>query len=268
VNKFVAYLGLLVAIAAGVTWYQLRGRQDLPQGAAAVPTAAAVDDSWLSDLYSQNPRDTEKGTGKVNALGAKALPQIQATLRNPASEHNHRRAALRAAGILGPAAEDALPDVEAALPDPDLTADAAAALSFMGPKAFDPLRRAVTSDQAIVRRESLRSIGKLRFRAPIPSTDVLPLLLDAMPDPDPTVRTVAATYLGILHEDAPSSVPLLAAALEDPDPAVRRASATALGAFGGEAAPALPALKKASGDQDADLAREAGRAIVNISGGK
>jgi len=49
---------------------------------------------------------------------------------------------------------------------------------------------------------------------------------------------------------------------------VRRASAAALGAFGGEAAPALPALKKAANDQDADLAREAGRAIVNISGGK
>ena len=267
-NKFIAYLALLVAIAAGVTWYQLRGREAVAPIATSVPKAARADDSWLSDLYSQNPRDTEKGTAKVTALGSKALPQIQATLRDPASEHNHRRAALRAAGILGAAAEPALPEVAAALPDPELTADAAAALSFMGPKALEPLRRAVTSDQAIVRRESLRSIGKLRFRAPLPSTEVLPLLLDAMPDTDPTVRTVAATYLGILHEDPPASIPLLTAALEDPDPAVRRASATALGAFGGEATPALPALKKAAADQDQDLAREAGRAIVNISGGK
>jgi len=58
----------------------------------------------------------------------------------------------------------------------------------------------------------------------------------------------------------------LTAALEDPDPAVRRASATALEAFGSDAAPALPALKKAAADQDQDLAREAGRAIVAISG--
>ena len=267
-NKFIAYLGLLLAIAAGVTWYQLRRQPELAPASASGPKTAAVDESWLSDLYSQNPRDTEKGTAKVNALGAKALPQIQATLRDPAAEHNHRRAALRAAGILGPVAEPALPEVAAALPDPELTADAAAALSFMGPKAFEPLRRAVKSDQAIVRREALRSIGKLRFRAPLPSEDVLPLLLDAMPDTDPTVRSVAATYLGILHEDPPSTVPLLTAALEDPEPAVRRASAAALGAFGGEAAPALPALKKAADDQDADLAREAGRAIVNISGGK
>jgi len=33
------------------------------------------------------------------------LPQIQATLRDPAAEHNHRRAALRAAGILGESVE-------------------------------------------------------------------------------------------------------------------------------------------------------------------
>ena len=266
VTKFVAFLALLVAIAAGVAWYQLRGRPGLPAAANPDAKTAAIDDSWLSDLYSQNPRDTEKGTATVNALGVKVLPQIQATLRDPSSEHNHRRAALRAAGILGVAAEPVLAEVAAALPDPDLTADAAVALSFMGPKAFEPLRQAVTSPDAVVRRESLRSIGKLRFRAPIASDSVLPLLLDAMPDTDPTVRAVAATYLGILHENGPSSVPLLAVALEDPDPAVRRASASALGAFGSEAAPALPALKKAAADPDPDLAREAGRAIVAIEG--
>jgi HEAT repeat protein len=266
ITKYVAYLLLLVAIAGGVTWYVLR------RGAASSPiarpatTTAVVDESWLSDLYSQNPRDTAKGTAKVNELGVRVLPQIQATLRDPASAHSHRRAALRAAGILGVAAEPALPEVAASLTDPELSADAAAALSFMGPKAFAPLRQAVNHPEVIVRRESLRSIGKLRFRAPLASADVLPLLLDAMPDTDPTVRTVAATYLGILHDDAPSSVPLLTAALEDPDPAVRRASATALQAFGSDAAPALPALKKAAADQDQDLAREAGRAIVAISG--
>src|SRR5947208_302253 len=74
VNKFIAYLALLVAIAAGVTWYQLRGREAVPPIARSVPKAARVDDSWLSDLYSQNPRDTEKGTAKVTALGSKALP--------------------------------------------------------------------------------------------------------------------------------------------------------------------------------------------------
>jgi HEAT repeat protein len=120
-----------------------------------------------------------------------------------------------------------------------------------------------------VRRESLRSIGKLRFRAPLESREVMPLLLDAMVDTDEGVRAVAATYLGIIHEDPTAAVPLLAQALQDPDVTVRRASATALGSFGSQAAEAVPALRRAAADQqDPDLAREAGRAIVAVSGTK
>jgi HEAT repeat protein len=267
VGKFIAYLVLLGAIAVGAAWYSVRAGV-VPASVRPVPKAVSEDTSWLSDLYSQNPRDTEKGTAKVGRLGVRALPQIQATLRDPGSEHSHRRAALRACAILGVSAESVIPDVAAAMPEPELTADAAVALSFMGPKALPPLQKALTSDNPVVRREALRSIGKLRFRAPLESSDVLPLLLDAMPDPDEGVRAVAATYLGIMHEDATSSVPLLAQGLADPDPAVRRASASALGSFGADAASALPALKKAAADQDPDLAREAGRAIVAVSGGK
>jgi HEAT repeat protein len=267
VGKFVGYLVVLGSIAVGVTWYSLRAGI-VPSTVTPNRNAVADDTSWLSDLYSQNPRDTEKGTAKVERLGLRALPQIQATLRNPASERNHRRAALRACAILGVAADQAIPDVAAALAERDLTADAAVALSFMGSKALPPLQEALANDDPMVRREALRSIGKLRFRAPLESATVVPLLLDGMTDPDTTVRAVAATYLGILHDDPAASVPLLTQGLEDPDPAVKRASAGALGSFGSEAATALPALKKAAADQDPDLAREAGRAIVAISGTK
>ncbi len=246
------------------TWY----RTGIVPGAGnPVSKLIGEDTSWLADLYSQNPRDTAKGTAAVERLGVRALPQILATLRDPGSERNHRRAALRASGILGVAAEPVIPEVAAALPERDLTADAAVALSFMGPKALPPLEEALASDDAAVRREALRSIGKLRFRAPLDSGDVLPLLLDAIADADEGVRSVAATYLGIMHEDPPTSVPLLTKALEDPDLAVRRAAAGALGSFGAEAGAALPALKKAASDADPDLAREAGRSIVAISGG-
>jgi hypothetical protein len=267
VGKFVAYLVLLGSLAVGAAWYSMRAGI-VPASLNPVRKAVVEDASWLSDLYSQNPRDTEKGTAKVGQLGARALPQIQATLRNPSSEHNHLRAALRACAILGVAAEPVIPEVAAALPVRDLTPDAAVALSFMGPKALPPLRQALESEDPTVRREALRSIGKLRFRAPLEPHDVLPILLDAMTDPDVGVRAVAATYLGIMHEDPTESVPLLTQGLDDPDPVVRRASASALGSFGTEAAAALPALKKAAADQDPDLAREAGRAIVAVSGGK
>jgi HEAT repeat protein len=266
VGKYVAYLVFLAAVAAGTAYYWLYREPAPPPRANNPATTAQAEESWLAELSSQNPHDTTKGTAAVGQLGAKAVPQIQATLRDPRSEHNHRRAALRACAILGVTAESVIPDVAAALPDRGLTADAAVALSFMGPNAFPPLQEALQSEDGLVRREALRSIGKLRYRAPLQSDDVLPLILDAMPDPDEGVRAVAATYLGIMHEDPPTSVPLLAQALSDPDPAVRRASAAALASFGADAASALPALKKAAADQDPDLAREAGRAIVAVSG--
>jgi hypothetical protein len=267
VTKFVAYLVVLASIAAGVAWYSLRAGI-VPSSVTPNRRAVAEDTSWLSDLYSQNPRDTEKGTATVEKLGARALPRIQATLKDTTAERNHRRAALRACAILGVTAEPAIPEVASALAEHDLAADAAVALSFMGRAALPPLQEALSSDDPLIRREALRSIGKLRFRAPLESNDVLPLVLDGMTDPDTTVRTVAVTYLGIMHEEPDESVPLLAQGLVDPDPAVRRASATALAAFGAEATKALPALKKAAADQDADLSREAGRAIVAITGGK
>jgi HEAT repeat protein len=266
VAKFVGYLLVLGTLAAGAAWYSYR-TGIVPIAGKPVSKLIGEDSSWLTDLYSQNPRDTAKGTAAVERLGTRALPQILATLRDPGSEHNHRRAALRASGILGVAAEPVIPEVAGALAEPDLTADAAVALSFMGPKALPHLEEATRSDDPAVRREALRSIGKLRFRAPLHSADVLPLLLEAMTDPDEGVRAVGATYLGIMHEDPPRSVPLLTKALEDPDLAVRRAAAGALGSFGAEAASALPALRKAASDPDPDLAREAGRSIVAIGGG-
>jgi HEAT repeat protein len=258
---------LLAVIAVGIAYYSLRAGI-VPSSVTPNRRAVAEDMSWLSDLYSQNRRDSEKGAATVQKLGTRALPRIQATLRDTHAERSHRRAALRACAILGVVAAPAIPDVAATLGEHDLAADAAIALSFMGPDALPPLQQALSSDDPMVRREALRSIGKLRFRAPLESSDVLPLILDGMTDPDTSVRAVAATYLGIMHEEPDESVSLLAQGLEDPDPAVRRASATALAAFGGEASKALPALKKAAADQDPDLAREAGRAIVAISGGK
>jgi HEAT repeat protein len=134
----------------------------------------------------------------------------------------------------------------------------------MGRTAFAPLREALRSDDPVVRREALRSIGKLKERAPLDARAVLPLLIGATADPDPGVRTVAATYLGIIHEGGSEAVRALIDALKDPEPDVRRAAASALGSFGPEAAPAVPALRKAAGDADPDVAREAAVTLVKL----
>jgi HEAT repeat protein len=256
----IAALVLLVACGVGAGVWYYRTERAHP----AVKEEPADTTAWLDQLYSSNPADAEKAARQVQALGADALPAIHATFQDPSATPERVKAALKACGILGPAAASAVAEVAEQLPDPTVTAEAAIALSFMGRTAFAPLREALRSDDPVVRREALRSIGKLKKRAPLDARAVLPLLIGATADPDPGVRTVAATYLGIIHEGGSEAVRALIDALKDPEPDVRRAAASALGSFGPEAAPAVPALRKAAGDADPDVAREAAVTLVKL----
>jgi hypothetical protein len=261
-KRLVAAGVVMACLAAGIWAYR--------QWQHAPVTALPADEKrssteWLDQLYSQNPKEVDAATRHLTELGARALPAIQETLHNPHAEAERLKAALKACGILGRTAAPIVGDVAEVLLEPGLTAEAAVALSYMGREAFSPLRKALISEDPIVRRESLRSIGKLKERAPLDTQLVLPLLVAGMKDRDEGVRAVAATYLGIIHEGAGQAVPALIAGLADHDVEVRRASAAALGSFDPKAAaPALPALRKASRDRNQDVAREAGQAIVKL----
>jgi HEAT repeat protein len=258
-RRLSAGLVVLALALGGGYYYRQTQTPDAPVDAAAV-----VEGDWLEHLYSQNPSVAEEAARQLEALGASALPEIQAVLTDPASDVELQKAALKACALLGLQAAPAVPDVAATLPDPELTEEAAIALSFMGREAYAPLKEGTASDDPVLRRESLRSLGKLRERAPLDARAVVPLLLDGLDDPDPGVRTVAATYLGILHGDAPDAVPALIDALQDEDAEVRAAAATALGSFGEHGAGAIPALRKAAADRNEEVAREAGLALVKL----
>jgi len=250
---------LLCVVGLGVWYY------GAPRSGEATQTAAApLEEVWVDQLYSHNPKEAAAAADYVRQLGPAALPAIHATLQDPGATPERVKAALKACTLLGTTAAPAVEDVAESLPDPALTSEAAAALSFMGRGAFKPLREALTSDDPVVRREALRSIGKLKDRAPLDTRAVVPLLVNGMEDPDPGVRTVAATYLGIVHEEPGQAVRMLMGGLADPEGTVRRASAAALAAFGTDAAPAVPALRKASSDPDPEVAREAGVTLVKL----
>ncbi len=190
---------------------------------------------------------------------------IRRTLQDPARDPAHRKAALKAAALLGARAAEAIPDVADALHEPAYAPEAALALSFMGSAAVPTIREAIKSDEAVVRREALRSLAKLRERASIDPQIVVPVLLESASDPDASVRNVAVTYLGIVRDSPEKEVTGLIKALGDSDAPVRQAAAEALSAYGLLAEPATPALKKAASDPDDDVKREAGRTLVHLA---
>jgi HEAT repeat protein len=258
----VAALVALLACGAGLVWYYYKVGHATPPPAAVVQPAD--EDAWINQLYNANPAEVEAATRQVHELGPRALPLIHKTFQDPAASTARVKAALKACAILGPVAAPAIPEVAEQLPDPTLTAEAAVALSFMGRGAFGPLRDAFVSEDPVVRREALRSIGKLKDRAPLDARVVVPLLIKGVSDSDPGVRAVAVTYLGIIHEGGTAAVDALVTALTDAEVDVRRSAAAALGSFGEDAAPAIPALKKAAGDSDPEVAREAGVTLVKL----
>lgn len=259
--RFVALFVALVAGVGAAVWYY---RAPGDGGARPVRVVARNDDQWLDDLLSRSPKDVEAATAELEQRGTAALPIIRRTLQDP-GDPAHRKAALKACAILGTRAAEAIPDVANALQEPDFAPEAALALSFMGSAAVPTLREAIRSTEPVVRRESLRSLGKLRERASIDPQIVVPLLLESLDDPDAAVRNVAVTYLGIVRDSPEKEVAGLIKALGDSEAPVRQAAAEALSAYGLLAEPALPALKKASADPDEDVRREAGRTLVHLA---
>ncbi len=257
--RFVAlFLALLAGVVAAVWYYRTPEVRN-------VVRVVRNDDRWIDDLQSRVPKQAESAAAEVEQRGTAALPLIRKTLQDPAADPLRRKAALKACGILGARAAEAVPDVAALLHDPNYTAEAALALSFMGSAAVAPLREASGVEEANVRREAMRSLGKLRERASIDPQLVIPQLLHALDDEDASVRHVAVTYLGIVRDSPGEEVPGLIKALDDEEAEVRQAAAVALGQYGALAEPAVPALRKAAKDPDEDVQREAGRALVTIA---
>ena len=256
------FIALFVALVAGVgvaVWYYRA-----PANGAPAPIVRN-EDRWIDGLQSRSPKEVEEATAQLEERGTAALPLIRRTLQDPAAERAKKQAALKATAILGARASEALPDVAAALQEPDDAPAAALALSFMGSAAVPALQEAVNSNNEIVRREALRALGKLRERASIDPKIVVPLLLRSLDDPDPSVRTVAVNYLGIVRDDPAAEVNGLIRALGDESPEVRQAAAAALAEYGTLAERAVPALRKATKDPDEDVRREAGRTLVHLA---
>ena len=118
-------------------------------------------------------------------------------------------------------------------------------LAQLGPRAAacaERLRKLGNDDlHPEVRQSALWALG----RVDAPTKESLSALIRGLAtDPDAAVRRIAAGGLEIWKADDPRVIPSLIQALSDSDPSVQQISAAALGRYGRRALPAMEPLKK------------------------
>ncbi len=111
------------------------------------------------------------------------------------------------------------------------------------PEAFQMLLQALTQSQPLSQRSSVLMALKDA------STSVVPVLMTALNDADPGVRTGAAQVLGMRREY--QAIAALTEATRDPDASVRREAVTSLGSLGAwQVLPRLEQLQVNESDYD------------------
>ena len=96
-------------------------------------------------------------------------------------------------------------------------------------------------------------------------SETLNILIEALSDPNDTIREESAAAIGQIGSDAAIAVPSLAQALKDSNSYVRAASAIAIQQIGSPAAEeAIPALVDALSDEDDYVSSNAKDALIAL----
>jgi len=187
---------------------RLRGTELEPVQEAVIDALGLIgapSKTALPSMARAAPRgtDIEQAVKRSTALilAASDSQDIDALVRQLTDRDSSLRLrAVKALGIIGPAARVAAPNILTALEDSDA----------------DVRRAAVVALRLILPNER-------------PTQAVVRAIAADLQDPDPTVRAATARALGRLGRAAVSAAPLIEPLLSDPDPDVRRAAADALG---------------------------------------
>lgn len=133
----------------------------------------------------------------------------------------------------GEASVPALLDVLASPDQPeDIKGHAAWALAFIGSEAADYLYKALNDASLDVRCAVIGALGHVAQEQSDEKS--CNLLVSALTDPEPLIRTEAAAALGQVNY--PPAVPHLILAIQDPDLDVRKAAINSLGKIGDRSA--------------------------------
>jgi len=164
-----------------------------------------------------------------------AVPALIDALGDESSET--RNEVLFALGAIGPAAEAAVPAIAKALRDPDMNVRYAAcyALCQIGPAAApaesDLVANLGGADQFLA-TASACALARIHPDCAETAPKSVPVLIEALAEPDAMSRLHAAEALRCLGPLAKDAVPALQKAAEDPNDDVRAAASEALKAIG------------------------------------
>jgi len=194
-----------------------------------------------------------------------AVPGLAAGLFN--RDVGSRLAALDALEALGPAAAGAVPQLTAALRDPDLFVrwQSARTLAKIGPVNYPPLipalARLLRDPDLDVR---LSGCAALQSYGPAASLAVAPLIAALANATDTDLRLAVMTTFETIGTSSKPAIGTLIDELQNPDARARQKAAEVLGKFGPMAASAEPALRYALDDENAEVRRAASEALLNI----
>jgi HEAT repeat protein len=184
-------------------------------------------------LGHRNPLVRRQVVGELASRGARVVPKLIAELKRQGN-HPAKSAAAEVLVMLGPAAREALPALtqvaeDLSWPDRYLAVRALGEIPASSEKAIQVLIQRLENDpEERVRAAAARSLGKISAKVPESRPKILPALLAATGDSDPTVIAEVAEALGLAGHDSPEVRKALEKLAGAQDFVVRQAAEEAL----------------------------------------
>jgi HEAT repeat protein len=177
-----------------------------------------------------------------------------------------RAAAVRTIAALAPDVPGAVPGLMKLFPEVEAI-QAVARFKQGGAEAVPRLIELTKHENAVVRRQAVRTLGKIGQ----PALPALPAFIGLIEsDAVPGVREQSAEAIGEIGPSAAEGIPTLVKALKDPDAMVRRDAVRSLGQMGPLAKSALPEVLPLTKDPEPKVRDAAARAarLIDPAGKK
>ncbi len=237
--------------------YWFRGLAILPQDPAADQAIRDMGTNCLPCLLTHLSRPPTNSPTSVQKRVADLVENKVPWLRRPLLWDRWRpltwdeweRACGRAFWLLGPVADQAIPELERLLEDPVAGGKAAWVLANRGTNAWPSLLRALAHRSPAARIHALLGLPELGTNA----SGAVPQIVVCLESSNKTERFLAADRLGRIQQQPEIAVPALIATLDDVDCGVQGRAAIALTRFPEQAIPAIPKLKDLQNATDARL---------------